>query len=157
MNIRLEDTQPEDPLLFELYALTRADEVAAWGWGKEEQQAFLTMQFRFQQQSYRMQYPEHRIQIVIADGQRTGKWLTAIHGNEKVLVDIAILPAQCNKGIGTALIRQLQEEARLAGLPLRLSVRSDNPARRLYTRLGFETVSEDELHVRMRWTSLIDG
>ncbi|MBD2867719.1 GNAT family N-acetyltransferase [Paenibacillus arenilitoris] len=156
MDIRLEDAQPENPFLFELYALTRADEVAAWGWGAEELEAFLAMQFRFQQQSYRMQYPEHRVQIVIADGRRVGKWHTAVHGNEKILVDIALLPDFRSMGIGTTLIRQLQEEARSAGLPLRLSVRTDNPARRLYERLGFGTVSTDELHARMRWTSLID-
>lgn len=152
MNIILEEARTEDPLLFELYAHTRAEEVGAWGWNTDEQRTFLAMQFRFQQQSYRMQYPNSRIQLIIIDGQRAGKLHTEKSESEWVLVDLVLAPLFRNRGAGTKLIEMLQEEARSAGLPLRLSVRRDNPALRLYARLGFELVHEDELHVQMRWT-----
>ena len=53
-------------------------------------------------------------------------------------------------GVGTELLKGLAEQARLAGIrALSLSVDTDNPARRLYRRLGYREVSVDEGGVRM--------
>ena len=55
-----------------------------------------------------------------------------------------------NLGIGTELMKGLAEHARLTGVrALSLSVDTDNPARRLYARLGYREVSMDEGGVRM--------
>lgn len=153
MLIQLEEAELDEPFLFELYAFTRAAEIAAWGWNSEEQQTFLAMQYRFQQQSYRMQYPNNHIQLIRADGQQVGKLQTADTGHERVLVDIIIAPSFRNAGIGTKLIEWLQKEAREAGLLLRLTVKHDNPAKRLYDRLGFVIVLEDQINAQMQWTS----
>ncbi len=61
------------------------------------------------------------------------------------LVDISLLPAHRGSGVGTELLRALQQEATTAGKPLRLSVARDNPARRLYARLGFTPVAGSEV------------
>lgn len=46
------------------------------------------------------------------------------------------------RGIGTLLVRSLLERARAAGVgAVSLSVEEDNPAMRLYERLGFERVA----------------
>lgn len=56
-----------------------------------------------------------------------------------------LLPADQNRGIGTALIEQLKQEAGAQQLPLFLSVEKDSPrAQRLYERLGFRVAGEDE-------------
>jgi ribosomal protein S18 acetylase RimI-like enzyme len=67
------------------------------------------------------------------------------------LVDIAVLPRQANQGIGTALLEDLLARAREAGLPVTLHVDLTNPARHLYERLGFVSVSVDELRTLMRY------
>lgn len=55
-----------------------------------------------------------------------------------------------NRGIGTRLMEALAERAHLAGIEaLSLSVETDNPARRLYERMGYREVSVDEGGVRM--------
>jgi ribosomal protein S18 acetylase RimI-like enzyme len=46
------------------------------------------------------------------------------------------------QGVGTATLSRLIEACRPAANGISLSVRSDNPAVRLYRRLGFETMSE---------------
>lgn len=56
---------------------------------------------------------------------------------------IAILPEYRGKGIGSTLITQLLETARPCYKAICLSVSPDNPAKRLYQRLGFEVIKED--------------
>lgn len=55
-----------------------------------------------------------------------------------------------NRGIGTRLMEELARQARLAGIrSLSLSVDTDNPARRLYERIGYREVGGGEGGVRM--------
>jgi ribosomal protein S18 acetylase RimI-like enzyme len=54
---------------------------------------------------------------------------------------IAVRREQRGRGIGTALLHDLVDRARVEGLAaLSLSVEDDNPARRLYERAGFVAV-----------------
>lgn len=55
---------------------------------------------------------------------------------------IAVLPDFIGQGIGTALMRQFLDVAQQQFSVIALSVRANNPALRLYQRLGFEVVSE---------------
>lgn len=56
-------------------------------------------------------------------------------------LSVGVLDGHRGAGVGTALLRALIEQAGLDGLPgLSLSVEPDNPAARLYARLGFEVV-----------------
>ena len=55
---------------------------------------------------------------------------------------IAVRPESLGSGIGSALLRRLLEEARNVHPGMVLSVRANNPAKRLYERLGFVVVAE---------------
>jgi ribosomal-protein-alanine N-acetyltransferase len=61
---------------------------------------------------------------------------------------IAVVPEFEGKGIGSAILTELIEEARRRGAwEVLLEVRADNPrAQALYTRFGFE-----QIHVRRRY------
>jgi ribosomal protein S18 acetylase RimI-like enzyme len=68
------------------------------------------------------------------------------------IVDQAIVPQQRNRGIGTTIMQSLMQEARAAGLPVRLKVASGNdPSRRLYARLGFVPIQEITAYIEMEW------
>lgn len=61
------------------------------------------------------------------------------------LAGIQLLPAYQSQRIGSTLIEQLKSEADGKQVPLLLSVEKDNPrAQRLYERLGFRILGEDE-------------
>lgn len=56
---------------------------------------------------------------------------------------LQLSPQVQRHGLGTSIMRKLQQEAEQAGLRLTLGVLAANPALRLYERLGFRLVSED--------------
>ena len=57
-----------------------------------------------------------------------------------------ILPGFQGLGIGTWILRDVLRQAASESQPVRLQVFKANPARRLYSRLGFETVDETKHH-----------
>ena len=63
---------------------------------------------------------------------------------------VAVAEGARGNGIGTRLLDELATAARRAGMRrLSLSVDSENPALRLYERLGYREVARDEDGVRM--------
>ncbi len=67
---------------------------------------------------------------------------------------IAVAPAARGTGLGTALLTRLIAEARSRYPAISLSVRAENPARRLYTRIGFIDVADSEIINRAGTTSV---
>lgn len=153
MKISLRASGPEDEgFLYQVYASTRAEEVAAFGWNEAQQTAFLRMQFGAQQRAYQWQFPGAEHSVILADGEAIGRLIVVKTDGEIRLTDITLLPARRNAGVGTSLIKELQAQAATERLPLRLRVMKENvAARRLYERLGFTTTDESDTHLMMEW------
>ncbi|SFU27572.1 Acetyltransferase (GNAT) domain-containing protein [Pseudoduganella namucuonensis] len=66
------------------------------------------------------------------------------------IVQIQLLPEWQGQGIGALLLSQALAEAAEAKATVLLSVLKVNKARRLYERLGFSVISEDENSYSMR-------
>ena len=146
---------PEDEgFLFELYASTRTEELNAWGWDTEQQEAFLKMQFHAQQTSYKNQFPNSNYQIVLVQQLAVGSMLVIRDEAEIRLGDIAILPEYRDRGIGSFLLQNLLAEASQAAKPVRLQVIQFNRAIQLYQRLGFSKVGDNGTHFLMEWQPL---
>lgn len=144
----------DDSFLRELYASTRATEMAMVPWSDEEKAGFLDMQFTAQATDYTARFPDSQHSIITVAGDAVGRIWVDRADDEIRLMDIALLPERRNGGTGTALLRRLQREAQQAGRPLRHSVFKGNPdALRFYDRLGFEVVEDFETYVLMEWTA----
>jgi ribosomal protein S18 acetylase RimI-like enzyme len=141
----------DEAFLFGLYAAVRLDEVAGWGWTEAQQEAFLRMQFNGQQAGYKRAYPDASHQIILRDGAAIGRMLVAKRDGALRLVDISLLPEHRGAGTGTALVRDLQNQAESEGLPLRLQVMKANPALRLYERLGFRVIEDAGAYFQMEY------
>ncbi len=153
MNITLRPIEPDDlPFLYQVYAGTREAELAQTDWDAAQKEAFLTMQFTAQHRHYQEHYTGAAFQIILADGQPAGRLYVARWPREIRIVDIALLPAYRNTGIGTRLLRDLMAEAAQARKSLSIHVEQFNPALRLYTRLGFTKTGEYGVYYRMDWT-----
>jgi GNAT superfamily N-acetyltransferase len=84
-------------------------------------------------------------------GAPVGRWIVDRRENEVRCIDIALLPRHRNAGVGSFLIRQLQDEAGRLGKPLRLQVIRFSRAVALFERLGFVRTSETGTHFQMEW------
>lgn len=144
--------QEDAELLYEIYASTRADELAQVPWSEEQLKVFLKMQLGARDQSYRMHYTEIDDRIILFEDQRIGRLIVARTEEEIRLADVALLPEHRSKGVGAVLIKDLMTEADRALRPIRLQVEKPNAAaRRLYERMGFATTGENITHFQMEY------
>ncbi|WP_305968675.1 MULTISPECIES: GNAT family N-acetyltransferase [unclassified Mameliella] len=139
--------------LISLYRETR-DDLAALPLPPAALTQMLVMQFDAQAQSYERGFPGHHWDIILHRDTPVGQIRVLRGTDEFVAIDLSLLAASRGRGIGSHLLRNLQQEARTAGLPLKLSVEHRNTrARALYDRLGFVAVKDLGAHLAMCWPS----
>jgi ribosomal protein S18 acetylase RimI-like enzyme len=109
-----------------------------WGWDEDEQG-----------RRFDAHFDPATIEIITREGQDAGAVSIEKRDDTLFLSNIQILPAFQGRGIGTAIIEEMLDEARALGLPATLRVLKNNPARRLYERLGFRIFGETETHYLM--------
>lgn len=150
--VTLRAAQPADEaFLCDVYASTRAEELALTDWSAEQKAVFCRQQFTAQDAHYRQHYPTAQYSIIEGDGVAAGRLFVDRWEKEIRIMDIALLPEHRGAGIGTRLLRGLQEEARAAGKALSIHVEKFNPALRLYERLGFRAKEDKGVYVLMEW------
>ena len=150
MKVTLRPLRSDDQeFLFKLYSSTREQEFAGLGWPAAQLETFLRMQFNAQQRWYETLYAQAEHRIVEQDGRPIGRLLVQRNEDFTQLVDIALLAEHRGQGIGGALLGELIQQCTRDGSALRLQVLKTNPAQRLYERLGFSKVSEDQMYFQM--------
>jgi len=141
----------DEPFLSALYASTRQAELALTGWDQAQIDEFLAKQFSAQHRYYLEHLPPSEFNIIEGDGRPIGRIYVGDWEDDVRLIDIALIPEQRGRGIGTRLIRDVLARAAVLGKPVRLHVEQHNPARRLYGRLGFVVLEERGVNVFMEW------
>jgi GNAT superfamily N-acetyltransferase len=119
-------------------------------WTAEQQQAFVRSQFAAQQDHYTKKYPAASHDIIMADNRPVGRLYVARLDQEIRIVDITLLPAERNDGIGSYLIKQLLDEANRSGKKTRIYVEEFNPSLRLFERLGFSPSEQHGIHLLLQ-------
>lgn len=136
-----------------LYAQTRWDELAAVAWPDEAKRAFLREQRALQRDHYRRHYANAEWLIAMREAEPIGRLYLHAGRAEIRLMDIALVAAERGRGIGGALIVALQREASRRGCSVTLHVEPDNPAQRLYARLGFSLNEHRGVYDFLEWRS----
>ena len=136
--------------LVAVYGSTRAEEMALVPWTPEQQQAFVRSQFAAQQDHYTKTYPTASHDIIMSGDRPVGRLYVARLDQEIRIVDITLLPAERNAGIGSYLIKQLLAEANRSGKITRIFVEEFNPSLRLFERLGFSPSEQHGIHLLLQ-------
>jgi ribosomal protein S18 acetylase RimI-like enzyme len=151
--LTLRDLQAADEAtLFQLYAAVRSEELGMERWEPEMRNRMLRIQFDAQRRSYREQFPRADERLILRDGSPIGWVIVDRSSRELHGVDIALLAAERRQGVGTRVIRSLQEEAAAENRPMVITVQRQNlRALALYRRLGFRAIKDTEVHSVMEW------
>jgi ribosomal protein S18 acetylase RimI-like enzyme len=90
------------------------------------------------------------VRIIMREDRALG-WLQFKETEQEIfLQQIFVSPPHQRQGIGEMVMRRLLGTWRETGKPVRLMVLKNNPARRLYERLGFATIGDDGLKFEMQ-------
>jgi ribosomal protein S18 acetylase RimI-like enzyme len=137
-------SEADYPWLWQLKRLTMRPYVEEmWGsWDDASQEVF-----------FRRNFVPANVRVIVVGGRDVGLLHVEREPGALFLANVQILPEFQNRGLGSAVVRRVLDEARTAGVPLRLQVlKSNRGARRLYERLGFEVTEEGSMHDQMRLT-----
>ncbi len=145
-------TVEDREFLYRLYASTRQEELAQVPWTDEQKEDFLRFQFDAQDKYYKEEFPAARFDVVLRHGEPIGRLYVDARHDEIRLIDIALLPEHRGAGLGGRLMKGVLAQGEATGLPVQIHVEHNNPAMRLYDRLGFEKVEEQGVYWLMRWT-----
>ncbi len=128
----------------ELYGIHRAamEEYVAETWGGWDEQ--------WQRDHFEGDWPDVRLAIE-ASGVLSGFLDLDEQSGSIHIGNLELNPEAQGKGIGTAILKAIQQRASMRGIPVTLQVLKVNPARALYERLGFRHTGETETHHTMIW------
>jgi ribosomal protein S18 acetylase RimI-like enzyme len=151
-NLRLRPIVDSDAqFLCDLYASVRSAEMALVDWPEETKRQFLADQFALQHRHYEKVYVGADFLLIEVDGLPIGRIYVYRSTGEIRLMDIAVIPNRRGRGIGSALLHELMHEARASGSEITLHVEPENPAQRLYARLGFRLKEHRGVYDFLGW------
>jgi ribosomal protein S18 acetylase RimI-like enzyme len=139
----------DEDFLKDLYFSTR-DDLNLLPLDELQKQAFITMQYSAQKQQYALQFPGASHDLILSDKVPAGRLFVDREADKIYLVDIALLAEYRGKGIGTAIMNDLVEEAENSRAVLGLHVLKTNPAARLYIRMGLKVTADDGFYLEMK-------
>ena len=90
------------------------------------------------------------VEVVEYKGRIAGLLRTEVREDYVYLAELQLDQPFRKQGVGTALVKLTIERAAALGLPVRLRVLRNNPARRLYERLGFRQIAKGAIDYTMQ-------
>jgi len=137
--------------LLAVYASSREEELDQVPWPPGVRDAFVEQQFAAQDHEYHRHNPDGSFDVIEVDGVAAGRLYVDRRPGDLRIVDIALLPTHRGRGIGTRLVRGLQQAAAHEGRIVSIHVELSNRAAALYERLGFVLAEDLGVYRRMEW------
>ncbi len=138
------------PFLYTVYRSTRIEELSQAHFSKEELEDFLKMQFSLQHQQYMDHYPNATFEVIINDSTPIGRLYMNESEDDMRIMDIALLPEFRNRGIGSTIMHHIIQTSEKLKKSVSLHVEYNNPALRLYEKLGFKIYTKGSVYILMK-------
>lgn len=150
MQITLRIVQTKDlEFLKKVYRSTRENELNKTGWNESEKIKFIDFQFNAQHAHYSNAYKGAEFNIIEHNKEDIGRLYIWETETQIRIMDIALLPEHTGKGIGTRILKNLIEKSEGESKKLNIHVEHNNPALRLYKRLGFKKMDDTGIYFFM--------
>jgi ribosomal protein S18 acetylase RimI-like enzyme len=133
-------SEEDKDFIFETFKLSMREYVEwAWGWDEE-----------FQRNGFWKNLPIEKFRLILVAGQAAGAFYVEENEQHHWVCTIFLKPEFQGLGVGSALLSQEADRARCKSKCLVLKVIKINPAKRLYERLGFKVMKEDNATYHMQ-------
>jgi ribosomal protein S18 acetylase RimI-like enzyme len=144
-------TEADDAFVYDVFCTTWESEVAALP-NQNLAQHVLRIQHIAQERRFASRYPAHQRYIVLAGDERAGRLYVHESDSTMHVVDLTLMPQFRDRGIGSQIFRDLFAYAADKGTTITLRVeRRNERAAMLYSRLGFELTTMDDLDNYFEW------
>jgi len=154
MDIQLRNKDEHDlEFLFQLFGEIKIAELNINVWPEQMKNQLISMQYSCYEQMIISEYPNADDFIIKYNFQNAGRLQLNKDDSGIKIINISLLPAFRNLGIGSKVIKDLLSEADLGKKPVYLEVDKVNPAFNLYSRLGFEVYHQDEIRYFMKYSA----
>ena len=138
--------------LYRLFSSVYSEKLNRAHLNQEEKNSLIGFMYEGFARHYSTIGPAADDRIVLMNNECIGRMILLQAREEIRLADLAILPQYRRRGIGSALIGQLQTESLISNRPVRLHVARFDSALRLYQRLGFYKIEVAEPYLHLEWT-----
>jgi len=142
----------DEDFLYHLFYSVQAEKLSLSSLTQDEKEKLIRLVYTAFSCHYRALADSSDDRIVVLNEEAVGRMILLRSRDEIRLADITILPRCRNKGIGSALVGQLQVESAMSKRPVRLQVAKFDRAVRLYQRLGFYKIESKGPYLHLEWT-----
>ncbi|MBE3092897.1 MAG: GNAT family N-acetyltransferase [Actinobacteria bacterium] len=117
---------------------------------KINMKSYIEKHWSWEPAKFRSYFNPSQVKILEYNNKRFGFYQTSIENGDYYLKEIHISDKFKGKGIGSKLLDIIHSEAKQGGYKkVLLQVFKDNPAKRLYTRLGYRITKDKEIFTLM--------
>jgi ribosomal protein S18 acetylase RimI-like enzyme len=143
----------DQEFFYRLFCSVHSEKLQLVSLNLEEKNRLIELMYEGFTRHYRTLAPASDDRVVLLNNESIGRMILLQMSKEIWLADLAILPEYRQRGIGSALIGQLQAESMMSKRPVRLQVPQFDRALRLYQRLGFYEVDKVGPYLHLEWSS----
>ena len=140
--------------LKKVYRSTREAELSLTSWNDQQKSDFIDHQFEAQHQYYTENYSGADFSIVMVDGQPAGRLYAVEWPKEIRIIDLTLLPEFRGQGIGSQILTRILDHGATNNKKVGIHVERNNPAMKLYHRLGFSIQEDKGVYQFMEWSPI---
>jgi ribosomal protein S18 acetylase RimI-like enzyme len=144
-----ESTENDSEFFMELFGEIKNSELHLDMWPETIRNQMIRMQYNGFMQSVHTEFPEHIDYLILYQSEKAGRLQLDKNDKGFRIINISLLPAYRNIGIGSAIIQKIIEEANFKSIPVYLEVDKTNKAAYLYNKLGFTIYQQNEIKYLM--------
>ena len=150
--LTLRPTRADDQeFLYRLFYSVHTEKLRLVPLGEEEKTKLVELMYQGFTRHYSSLAPVSDDRLILLNNESIGRMILLQTREEIRLADLAILPEYRKRGIGSALIGQVQTESMMSKRPVRLQVAQFDRALGLYRRLGFYKTDVEGPYIHLEW------